>query len=219
MNQIGYIYKITNLITGKIYVGKTKTPIEHRFKCGHVWQALKHPDRTSIPLQNAIRKYGADNFSIEVIEECPLDNLNDREKFWIAELDTRNPDVGYNVCQGGDGGTGGPHFKGHQHSDETKKKMSVDRQGEKNANYGNRWKQSDELKHLHSVLSSGENNGMYGKSHSEETKKKIGLANSRYWMTNGEEDIRVLPDDAELYIMAGYRRGRSFPQNKKDNSQ
>lgn len=216
MNGIGYIYKITNIIDGKIYVGKTKKTIDIRYK-SHLKTAQQYKEiqKTSSQIYNAINKYGVENFTIEQLEECPYEILSEREKFWINKLDARNPDTGYNICSGGEGGPGGPMFSGHHHTDETKARMSADRTGEKNANYGNRWKQSDELKALHSRLSSGEVNGMYGKSHSDETKRKIGLANSqKCWVTDDVTDIRINKDDLELYLMAGYRQGRKFVKKK-----
>ena len=78
-------------------------------------------------------------------------------------------------------------FAGHKHTEETKQKMSADRTGSKNSNYGNRWNQSDELKKKHSELSSGENNGMYGKTHTDDSKLKNRLSHiGRKRMSNDE---------------------------------
>ena len=87
-----FIYKITNLINGKIYVGQTtRNPIE-RFK--------EHKHADSI-IGKAIRKYGAENFEIDILDECEtFDELNECEMFWIAELNCKVPD-GYNVTDGG----------------------------------------------------------------------------------------------------------------------
>lgn len=173
MNGIGYIYKITNKIDGMFYIGKTKYTIDARYK-GHLNQALRNKELniTSSRLYNAMNKYGIDNFTVELVEECPYDILSERERYWISILDSRNPSVGYNICKGGECGPGGPMMKGKHHSLQTRQKMSADRMGSKNSNYGNRWSQSDELKALHSKLSKGENNGMYGKTHSQESKNK-----------------------------------------------
>ena len=217
MNGVGYIYKITNIVNNKIYVGKTKKTIAIRYK-SHLRQAEKNLElhKTSIPLYNAINEYGIDNFIIEEIEECPLDILDEREIYWIKQLKAQDPNIGYNICSGGEGGPGGPMFAGHHHSEETKQKMSLDRMGDKNSNYGNHWEQSDELRKLHSELSSGENNGMYGKTHSEESKKvNSDWHKNHIQMTNGKEDVWVSLDDVQLYQMAGYRKGRTFSRGKK----
>ena len=74
------IYKITNLIDGKFYIGKTVKTLEERFR--------RHLIRKSSPkLTNAIRKYGKQNFIIEMIELCDsIGVLNEREKFWIKKI-------------------------------------------------------------------------------------------------------------------------------------
>ena len=86
------IYKITNLINGKIYIGQTKFTVEKRFK--------EHAKADS-PLGHAIRKYGKKNFKAEVIETCQtFTELNEREIFWIKELNCKVPN-GYNIADGG----------------------------------------------------------------------------------------------------------------------
>jgi len=93
------IYLITNLTNKKRYVGKSKN-IENRWK---QHKKLNDGYRPSY-LQSAFLKEGIENFSFEVWEECILEKLNEREKFWIKELETRNPEFGYNLTKGGDGG-------------------------------------------------------------------------------------------------------------------
>jgi len=88
----GVIYKITNLLNGKIYVGQTIN-FQHRIHCH------KCSNRTGVDA--AIKKYGWENFKIEVIEECPIEKLDEREIFWIFELNCKSPN-GYNLTNGGD---------------------------------------------------------------------------------------------------------------------
>lgn len=72
---MAYIYKITNIINGKVYIGQTSFSIEKRFK-EHLQDSNKaHTEKR--PLYDAIRKYGKDKFIIELIEET--DNPNERE--------------------------------------------------------------------------------------------------------------------------------------------
>ena len=101
----GIIYLITNQVNGKTYVGKTSKSIEARFK-SHKFNAIKRSLNTY--LYKSIRKYGIENFTIESIEEVPLDLLNEREIFWIANLSPA-----YNMTKGGDGGdmSSSPNFK------------------------------------------------------------------------------------------------------------
>jgi len=106
------IYKTTNLVNGKIYVGQSKYNNPRYYGSGK-------------RLALAIDKYGIENFKREIIEECNTqDELNEREKYWIKELNCRDRSIGYNITAGGDGGPGGPNFKGRKHTAETKKKMS-----------------------------------------------------------------------------------------------
>ncbi|MBQ3444926.1 MAG: helix-turn-helix domain-containing protein [Selenomonadaceae bacterium] len=89
-----HIYKITNRLNGKIYVGQTRQPIEKRF--------LQHSKADS-PLGQAIRDCGIENFTIEVIEECTTpDTAQQQEMFWVKALNCRVPN-GYNRSAGGEG--------------------------------------------------------------------------------------------------------------------
>lgn len=100
----GSIYKITNKINGKIYIGKTiRTPYERWQE--HVRESLLDVD-SEIPLHKAIRKYGKENFTIEVVETniSTLEELNQKEKQYIKIFDSKVHHHGYNVADGGDGG-------------------------------------------------------------------------------------------------------------------
>ena len=100
---MGYIYKITNNINGKIYIGKTNfLKPEDRWK-QHLREA-KRKRCEKRPLYSAINKYGKDNFNFEVVEQT--DNTEEREKFWIYNLRTYvgfDDCKGYNATLGGDG--------------------------------------------------------------------------------------------------------------------
>lgn len=94
-----YIYKITNLINQKIYVGKTTTTIEKRWKTH--WEDSTRLDISNRPLYKAFNKYGKENFKIEELEECSIDELNSKEIYWIEKLGSFK--YGYNATLGGDG--------------------------------------------------------------------------------------------------------------------
>ena len=96
---MSYIYKITNNINGKIYIGKTMRSIKQRWK-EHLANIKKEECKTR-PLYRAINKYGVENFSIEEVEECSDIILSDREKYWIEYYNCFKN--GYNATQGGDG--------------------------------------------------------------------------------------------------------------------
>ena len=96
---MGYIYKITNTINNKIYIGQTVQSLNMRWN-KHTYDAKVNCDNLHRPLYNAFRKYGMDNFKIELIEEVPNEKLNEREKHWINYYDSYNN--GYNATLGGD---------------------------------------------------------------------------------------------------------------------
>lgn len=94
-----YIYKITNKINNKIYIGKTLTTVEKRWKTH-----LNDYQRETInhrPLYKAMQKYGIENFFVETVEECNANELNEREKYWIEFYQSFK--YGYNATLGGDG--------------------------------------------------------------------------------------------------------------------
>jgi len=91
-DSIMIIYKTTNLLNGKIYVGKDSNNNEHYLGSG-------------IKLIRAIRKYGRENFKKEILEVCDSEGLlAEREKYWILEYDAQNRKTGYNIAEGGKGG-------------------------------------------------------------------------------------------------------------------
>lgn len=100
------IYKITNKINGKFYIGQS-VDIERRF------MEHKTPHGTMNSIKLAMKKYGKENFSFEVIEECSENDLNEREMYWIATLKPQ-----YNRCGGGTGA------KGHHVSEEVRSELS-----------------------------------------------------------------------------------------------
>ena len=118
------IYKITNHSNGKIYVGQAVSHIlnhkryrpyghEGRFRC-HISEAFSTKKNQSHYLNNAIRKYGVVDFVVELIECCEISNADEREIYYIKELNSLYPN-GYNLKNGGSVFT---------HSDESKKRVS-----------------------------------------------------------------------------------------------
>lgn len=93
---MAYIYKITNKINNKMYIGLTKYTVEYRFKEHCRKKNNKHC--YNYPLYRAMRKYGDENFFVEEIEET--DNPKEREIYWIDYFDTYNN--GYNATRGGE---------------------------------------------------------------------------------------------------------------------
>ena len=102
------IYKITNLVNGKIYIGESvdvHRRISQHKKIGRSKNGYKR-DKNK-PLYRALKKYGIDNFSFEIIEKCSSDDRFEREKYWISYYDcTTKSGKGYNQSDGGESGFG-----------------------------------------------------------------------------------------------------------------
>ncbi len=127
-----FLYIVTNLVNKKQYIGIAVNPdrrwVEHR--CGH----------GSILVYQAIQKYGLENFRFEVMHEGTEQEIKELEILSIQTLETRAPN-GYNLTAGGEGSWG------WSPSEETRRKMSLAKRGERNR--------------------------MFGKKHSLETREKL----------------------------------------------
>jgi group I intron endonuclease len=114
---MGYIYKITNTITNKCYIGETKqTDPETR------WKKHKNSIKKGIgcpALQDAVKKYGIDFFKFEILIICFDEDRYKYEIEYIKKYNSKVPN-GYNILDGGPGGS----FKGKKHTEETKKRIS-----------------------------------------------------------------------------------------------
>jgi len=93
-----YIYKISNKINGKVYIGQTaRSSINNRF-ARHLSDLRKNKHH-SILLQRAWNKYGESSFEFSIIQQAPEDtDLNELEIYWIAKLNSNNPNHGYNIA-------------------------------------------------------------------------------------------------------------------------
>lgn len=95
------IYKITNQINGKVYIGQSVN-IENRW---HEHQlAACHKNfygHVRTRLYPAMKKYGLENFSFSIIEECNADDLDEKEEYWIKKYSSTDPNKGYNLLSGG----------------------------------------------------------------------------------------------------------------------
>ena len=130
------IYIITNTINDKVYVGQAQD----------LYIRTKHHilDERNPLLKKAFKKYGLDKFTINVLEKCEIEKLDDREQYWMDYYEVTNRDKGYNICPIA-GST-----RGVKKSQEERKQMSE--------------RASQRI---------GDLNPFYGKEHSEETKEKI----------------------------------------------
>ena len=96
---MAYIYKITNIINNKCYIGKTLNTVQERWRehCSD----YKKRDEEKRPLYSAMKKYGIENFKVEEVEQCSENIVNEREKYWIEYYGSFHN--GYNATLGGDG--------------------------------------------------------------------------------------------------------------------
>ena len=108
------IYKATNLINGKVYIGQTINTLEYR-KNQHFREA-KSKRRNTVYFHNALNKYGYENFKFEEIDSANTQQeLDEKERYWIKYYDSINKNKGYNLDSGG--------HSGGIKSEETKRKI------------------------------------------------------------------------------------------------
>ena len=85
---MGYIYKITNKINNKMYIGQTITTIKER-----MYKHYSNAKKATTGIDFAIGKYGKENFIVEEVCSCLDEDLDDLEQFYIAKFDTYNTDL------------------------------------------------------------------------------------------------------------------------------
>lgn len=201
------IYCFENIINNKRYVGQAIN-LNVRIR-NHKGELKKNKSDCKV-LQNAYNKYGLDNFRIWIVEECEVWELDNREIFWIKELNSHKTEHGYNISWGGSA-----PMRGLKHSQESRNKISkygrlyhhVSEEGRHNISIANtgyipseetREKMAESAKHrpprskeslkLSSLIISGENNPNYGKLRSKEVRYKI--SESHKGMKYSEETKR-----------------------------
>jgi len=124
--MFGIIYKTTNNIDGKIYIGKAQNSCKSTIRNEYLG--------SGVFLRRAIKKYGKENFYKEIIDTAAnKKDLNDKEIYWIDYYNSRNQDIGYNITAGGEGSD---YWKGKKFSDSHRKKISDAFSGENNPFYG-----------------------------------------------------------------------------------
>lgn len=153
MNKKYIVYKHTNKINGKIYIGITSQKPNKRWQHGYGYKDNQH-------FYRAIQKYGWDNFEHEILYEDIEEEIALSKEMELIELyHSNNPNLGYNKDNGGTIGKMTLEsiekvrqwHLGRELSEETIKKISESHKG----------------------IAAGENNPMYGKHHTEETKRKL----------------------------------------------
>lgn len=214
-----YIYKITNKINGKIYIGKRTSIKEPQF------------DRymgSGIKIGLAIKKYGEENFNKDILEICESEEeLNEKEKYYINLYNSLDDKIGYNIHLGGKGGNTGKrteeskirhsiiqkrtHPKGWMASVESRRRHGINYKGDNNpASYHNLGaekikekakKQSKTLKLKYKLGLI--KHPLLGIGHTEKTKTKI-----KIWRKN-------LIDNHEILICPYCGKQNKDPANMK----
>lgn len=187
MNEyFGYIYKTTNRLNGKVYIGQKKS---QKFLYDKYLGSGKL-------LQRAIQKYGKQNFSVSLLVWCiSQQELDEKERYYIKLYNSTDTELGYNISSGG---TGGKTTSGYIHihrGDEDKlvsstelklyldSGFSLGMSEHSKANIGNAIKK---------INRSGIKNPFYGKKHTKETKLLIGQKSKG--RGTGENNVSKRPE-------------------------
>lgn len=215
--QYGIIYKVTNKLNGKVYIGQTIRKLSER-RNGHIKDSKSN---SNLHFHNALRKYGIKQFVWEIIDTTRSRiELNKKECFYIKEYNSFDKRYGYNMTYGGEGvkpnlvtrekqskshiGKSNP-MKGKHYSKEIVEKYSKSHKGKpawnkgipcrqetkeklRQANLGK--KLSDETKAKQSKALLGRVSGMKGKIHTEEWKVENGKRMKKIWAERRISEIK-----------------------------
>jgi group I intron endonuclease len=142
-----YIYKITNTLNGKVYIGKTNDLYQRKHshlsiaRNGAINPLYRNNGKYNY-IHRAITKYGEDNFTFDIIDQNENEDIIFQlETHYISQFQSTNRTIGYNLTTGGEGSSGRKQTEtakqkmrekatGRLHTDKTKQQMSADRSGE-----------------------------------------------------------------------------------------
>jgi len=227
----GYIYLTTNNINGKQYIGQKKSDVFLKEKYLGSGTYLK----------NSVKKYGKENFSVELLEECESkEELNEREIYWISYFNACDSNRFYNQTYGGE-------VNGKRMSESSRKKLSESHNGMKLSDEHKKSiskslsgiKKSNSTRHKMSIAQSGVNNPHYNKKWVNKNGKNITvniekindyLSNgwsigmckneiahnkNKICINDGKTNKYVYDYELEQYLSVGYEIGRWNKTNYK----
>lgn len=232
------IYKIISP-KNRIYIGQSNN-IYYRWNAHLCWDKRKKYINSNIRLHNSFRKYGVKNHKFEILEFCEIEQLNEREAYFVKFYDTFETDHGLNLTSGGDC---------CKFSEETRKKLSIAFKGRPGNNKGKKFsdehrekirisllgkKRSEESKENISKAHLGQIPWNKGKELTDEHKKKISLSaelNPNYGMRNkkpseehkikiglGNKGKKRTPETIEKYRLANIGR-KQRPESREKRRQ
>lgn len=195
------IYKITNKINGKIYIGKHQTK---DLNDGYMGSGKN--------LRRAISKYGIENFEKEILFQFDTEHkMNSKEAELVTEEFCLREDT-YNLCPGGQGGWGYINHNILTGEKRNNHNTSISTLGGLKSRIS--YVVSDDHRNKISSSLKGRVSSFHGKSHTEETKEKMrktknkGSNNSQYgtmWITNGVDNKKIRKEDV---MPEGWYKGR-----------
>ena len=190
----GYVYKTTNLLNGKFYVGQKKS-------CEFLGEKYLG---SGVRLKSAIQHYGKENFSVEIVDTASSKEELDRlEIYWIDKLDARNLDIAYNLSKGGDGNTSGVSWnKGLTKDMDSRLCQSAEASKKRSAS-----------------LKKAYLEGRHNIDFTDEVRKKMSdkakcrdhppTTAGKICVTDGFKNKMIFPEDIDEYIEAGWYKGKT----------
>lgn len=189
--KVSCIYKIENLVNGKVYIGQT---VNFKIRKRHHLNALRTNRHPNDFLQKSFNIHKEENFEIAILELT--ENLDEKEVYWINSYNSTDYKFGYNFL------TGGSSFKMNSY---TKKRIST---GIKRF-----YKNNPSAREVVSKRVSGENNPFHGKKHTKESIEKI--IQNRSWYRHSEETKRKMSEQKKGEKHPHY--GKTFSDEWRSN--
>ena len=208
--MISGIYKIENKVNGKVYIGKSIN-IPNRFRA-HKWSLRQENNaegRANKLLFYAVKKYGIDNFTFDIIEQLEItddpedrDLLSKREIHFIDLYDSCNSEKGYNLQRES------PTL--YATKEEVKLKISQLNKGERNPNFNNRWSPAQKQQ-MSEIKKRQIKEGLYDWMNTEEWKKKVSEKSIEQWKDPEKKKSMALK------VSEATSRLRFYEYDKKTN--